>query len=168
MSLARIMPGTLRLGTLFPRALRPGTLYIAAAMLVAALFVGAAPNAGWAAEASQIDRKAVQSVIDGQIGAFKAHDHEKAYSFAGPGIRKIFPTVERFIGMVTGGYQPVYDPEHYSFGRSLDVDGTVHQEVILTDKNGKSWQAVYTLQKQEDGSWKITGVKLNPYKGVSA
>ncbi|MCG6859272.1 MAG: DUF4864 domain-containing protein [Salaquimonas sp.] len=122
----------------------------------------------FAADTAPADRLETQHVIDQQIGAFRAGDNEKAYSFAAPGIKQVFPTVERFIDMVTSGYMPVYDPESYVFGRSIDQGGQIHQEVIVTDRNGKTWQAVYTLQKQADDTWKITSVKLNPYKGASA
>ena len=121
----------------------------------------------FADDTSVADKQATQQVIERQIGAFKAGDHEKAYSFAAPGIKQVFPTVEHFINMVTTGYRPLYDPESYVFGRSVTLDGQIHQEVLVTDRSGKTWQAVYTLQKQEDGTWKVTGVKMNPYKGSS-
>lgn len=122
----------------------------------------------FAADTAPADRQATRNVIESQIGAFKAGDHDRAYSYAAPGIRQAFPTLDRFIGMVTSGYRPVYDPESYVFGRSVEESGQIHQEVIVTDRDGKTWQAVYTLQKQADGAWKITGVKLNPFKGASA
>jgi len=137
------------------------------AAVALAFFSLAFSPAARADEVPPADAKAVQEVIDGQIGAFRAQDHAKAYSFAAPGIRQVFPTVEGFMAMVTSGYQPVYDPESYTFGRNIAVGGQVHQELLITARDGKLWQAVYTLQKQEDGSWKVTGVKLNPFKGES-
>ena len=131
------------------------------------LFLLSPWSASFADETSDADRLATQQIIESQIGAFQSGDHEKAYSFAGPGIQRTFPTVERFIGMVTKGYGALYDPESYVFGRSIENAGQIHQEVLVTDRAGKTWQAVYTLQRQADGSWKITGVKLNPHKGTS-
>ena len=111
---------------------------------------------------------AIQQVIADQIGAFQAGEHERAYSHAAPNIKGVFPTVERFISMVQTGYPMVYDPDSYVFGRNTQISGELYQEVIINDRSGKQWQAVYTLRQQEDGSWKITGVKINPYKGASA
>ncbi|GIL01575.1 MAG: hypothetical protein BroJett030_14740 [Alphaproteobacteria bacterium] len=136
-------------------------------ILAAAVIVGALAAPAMAQNIAEADARAVQSVIDSQIGAFRAGDDQKAYSFAAPGIKAVFPTVERFMAMVKGGYQPVYDPQSYRFGRNLLVGDQVHQEVIITDRQGKLWQAVYTLSQQKDGSWKITGVKLNPFTGQS-
>jgi hypothetical protein len=114
------------------------------------------------------DAKAAQQVIGDQIEAFKAGDGAKAYSHAAPSIKQVFSSVEIFMNMVETGYMPLYKPESYVFGRNALISGQVHQEVIVTDPQGKQWQAVYTLVRQEDGSWKVTGVKLDPYKGVSA
>ena len=108
-----------------------------------------------------------QSVIRDQISAFRDRDHERAFSHAAPTIKQIFKTTENFIRMVKGGYMPLYDPDSYIFGRNFNLDGTIHQEVIATDAKGKQWQAVYTLKQQPDGSWKITGVKMEPYQGAA-
>jgi hypothetical protein len=113
------------------------------------------------------DTGATQGVIDDQIAAFRSGENDRAYSHAAPNIKRIFPDPERFIGMVKGGYEALYNPESYTFGRNTFINGEIYQELIVTDRAGKQWQAVYTLKKQEDGSWKITGVKMNPYKGAS-
>jgi hypothetical protein len=114
------------------------------------------------------DSLATQQVIGGQIEAFKAGDGAKAYSYAAPSIKQVFTTVDIFMNMVQTGYMPLYKPESYVFGKNALISGQVHQEVLVTDAQGKQWQAVYTLMRQDDGSWKVTGVKLNPYNGVSA
>lgn len=113
------------------------------------------------------DTTATQSVITDQISAFKAMDHGRAYSHAAPNIKTYFDTVEKFIGMVKGGYGALYAPDAYVYGRNMQLNGEIYQEVIVTDSSGKQWQAVYTLRQQADGSWKITGVKMNPYTGAS-
>lgn len=112
-------------------------------------------------------QSATRDVIRDQIGAFQNADHDRAYSHAAPSIKQIFKTTDDFIAMVKGGYLPLYNPDNFIFGRNINVDGSIHQEVIVTDQNGKQWQAVYTLKKQSDGSWKITGVKMEPYNGAA-
>lgn len=119
------------------------------------------------AQAQTTDENAVQSVIEDQINAFQAKDYDRAFSHAAPTIKQIFKTTDRFVGMVKNGYQPLYNPDSYAFSRSIEQGGSVYQEVIVTDKNGKQWQAVYTLKQQEDGSWKITGVKMEPTQGAA-
>ena len=124
-------------------------------------------NTAFAQNVSPDIQSATQNVIRDQITAFQSRDHDRAFSHAAPVIRNIFKTTDRFIGMVKGGYLPLYDPENYIFGRNIEIGGKIHQELIVTDQSGKQWQAVYTLQKQPDGSWKITGVKMDPYQGAT-
>ncbi len=113
------------------------------------------------------DTSATRGVIEDQIKAFQSGDGERAFGHAAPNIRNVFGSVERFLSMVQSGYPSLYNPQEYNFGRNALISGQVYQELLVTDGDGKQWQAVYTLQRQEDGSWKITGVKMNPYKGVS-
>lgn len=117
---------------------------------------------------SETDTVASRSVIEDQLDAFKARDLDRAYSHAAPNIRSIFPSVEQFSAMVERGYSAIFKHEAYVFGRNRQEAQDVFHEVIITDETGKQWQAVYSLQRQEDGSWQITGVKMNPYKGGSA
>lgn len=107
-----------------------------------------------------------QSVITDQLEAFKSGDTARAYSHAAPNIKRVFPDEQRFMQMVTTGYPMVNDPAGYRFGRAVETGGMLHQEVFITDRAGKTWQAVYMLQRQPDGSLKITGVKIEPSKGV--
>lgn len=133
-----------------------------------ALFITLLTVANTAAQnVSPEAQSATRNVIRDQIGAFQNLDHERAYSHAAPSIKQIFKTTDDFIAMVKGGYQPLYNPDNFIFGRNINLDGTIHQEVIVTDQNGKQWQTVYTLEQQPDGSWKITGVKMEPYNGAS-
>ena len=135
--------------------------------VMALLFLTAFAQPATAQGVSEADQAATQTVIRDQIEAFRAGDHVRAYSHAAPAIRGIFPTVDGFIAMVQGGYMALYRPAEFRFGRNTEINGEIFQELIVTDETGKLWQAVYTLRRQEDGSWKITGVKLNPHKGAS-
>ena len=102
-----------------------------------------------------------QTAIDGQIRAFLADKDAEAYAFAAPNVQTFFPTVESFMGMVKSGYTPVYRPQNWNFGRAeINETGAVAQEVLITDMTGKNWAALYTVQQQADGNWKITGVSL--------
>ncbi|MEM7693780.1 MAG: DUF4864 domain-containing protein [Pseudomonadota bacterium] len=112
------------------------------------------------------DSDAVRGIISAQLDAFRDGDAARAYSFAAPQIRRMFPTPERFIAMVRQGYKPVYEAREPVFLRSQTMgDGTFAQEVSLTDAAGRSWTALYTLAQQDDGGWKITGCFLREAPG---
>jgi hypothetical protein len=128
----------------------------------------AAAQIGAGGSTDAFDPSTIRSVISGQISAFLAGDMEQAYSFAAPSIRGRFSSVDQFIGMVKKGYAPVYAPRNYAFGKVLSTDGDVVQQVFVTGPEGKNWIAVYTLQHQPDGSWKISGCYLQPDESKGA
>jgi hypothetical protein len=121
------------------------------------------------ANADEVTQKQAQDIIRSQIEAFKSGEDAAAYSFASPMVKGFFPDVSIFMDMVKRGYQPVYNPKNYDFGRTKEpADGTVIQEVLVTGPDGKPWTAIYTLMRQSDGSWKINGVQLLPGDDSSA
>jgi hypothetical protein len=80
----------------------------------------------------------------------------------------MFPTVGSFMAMVRQGYGPVYRPGSYKFGELKETGGQIEQYVDIVDGNGEFWTARYTLKKQPDGSWKITGCTLEKKPGQVA
>lgn len=121
------------------------------------------------ARAGEADIKAAQTTIANQLEAFLAGDNETAYSYAAPNIKRMFPTLDRFMNMVTQGYQPVYQPQNYTFGKSEATgDNTIAQQVLLTGPDGKTYEAMYMLERQPDGSYLIKGVSLRASNALSA
>ena len=133
--------------------------------LVAVLTLGSLIMDAWAQSGPKLPpelQKTAETVIGGQISAFRAGDHEQAYSYAAPSIRQIFGSTARFIGMVKKGYGPIYGTRNWSFGRGEARGDALVQEVLLVGPQGRDWVALYTLRKQADGSWRIAGVQMKP------
>jgi hypothetical protein len=123
---------------------------------------------GSVAYAGDAEVKAAQTVIDSQLKAFQNDDSAAAYSFAAPSIRQIFPTVESFMEMVTNGYPPVHHPQSYAFGKVEETGATsIIQQVLIVGPDGKDYEAVYTLERQADGRYLITGVSLRASNTLS-
>jgi hypothetical protein len=121
-----------------------------------------------AGSAGKAEIRAAQSAIDGQMQAFSRNDNEGAYAFAAPNIKRIFPTVDIFMDMVTGAYQPVHKPRSYAFGKVEEMSATsIIQQVLIVGPDGKDYEAVYTLELQPDGAWRITGVSLRASNSLS-
>lgn len=111
---------------------------------------------------------AAQSSIEAQLKAFLADDNAAAYSYAAPNVKKIFPTLDIFMGMVAGGYQPVQKPQSYSFGKSEWTGAnSIAQQVFIVGPDGKDYEALYTLELQPDGVWRITSVSLRAANTLS-
>ena len=114
----------------------------------------------------ETDSAAIQTVISDQIAAFQAGDGERAYGHAAPSIKRLFPTVGIFMQMVEQGYEPVFRPRSFAFIDQQVGSYDAVQYVDLVGPDGAAWIAMYTLKRQPDGSWKITGCRLKPATGV--
>jgi hypothetical protein len=64
------------------------------------------------------------------------------------------------MSMVQSGYAPVYRHKSFEFGDSKIEGSSVAQRVHIIDANGEAWEALYTLEQQADGNYKITGCSL--------
>ena len=113
-----------------------------------------------AAPACADDVATAQSVIRAQEQAFVHDDASAAYSYAAPAIKQIFPAPDIFMSMVQNGYAPVYRHKSFEFGDSKTGANWIAQRVHIVDANGEAWEALYTLEQQPDGSYKITGCSL--------
>jgi hypothetical protein len=136
--------------------------------IVAALVLVAVVALPGLSRADDARSDAIRTVIASQIEAFQADDGTRAYSFAAPSIRRIFTSPEMFMSMVRSGYQPVYRPKSVTYGRLREEGGVIVQEVFLVGPDDKSYTALYALQQQDDGSWKISGcsIALSPGESV--
>ncbi|TPQ30444.1 DUF4864 domain-containing protein [Bradyrhizobium guangdongense] len=115
---------------------------------------------GGASALAADDIAAAQGVIRAQEQAFGRDDAAAAYSHAAPAIKQIFPAADIFLSMVQNSYAPVYRHRSFEFGE-VKVDGTwIAQRVNIVDDKGDGWVALYTLEQQPDGSYKITGCSL--------
>ena len=133
------------------------TRLLTAVALVGALTVPATAPAGTLGTG---DETAIRMLIEDQIEAFRRDDGDAAYAMASPTIRGIFPTVAQFMAMVRQGYQPVYRPRSVVFGALAETAQGPIQQVFLTGPDGQSYVAVYSLERQADGAWRIGGVVI--------
>ncbi len=132
------------------------------------LFFGLASFAH-AQAVSDAESAEFQKIITAQIDAFKSDDGQAAYSFAAPNIRMIFPSADLFMGMVKNGYPQVYRPRSYKFtGAVIDPAGRPSQKVLFIGPDGRAYTAIYTMEKQPDGSWKIAACAILREVGMDA
>jgi hypothetical protein len=106
------------------------------------------------------DVAAAQNVIRSQEQAFARDDAAAAWSHASPALQEIFQRPEIFMQMVQQGYAPVYRHRSFEFGEAKVAGGQIAQRVHIVDENGEAWEALYTLEQQPDGSFRITGCSL--------
>ncbi|MGH6719676.1 MAG: DUF4864 domain-containing protein [Alphaproteobacteria bacterium] len=140
-------------------AMRRTRAVVVLALVVLALVFGA--PAAWADGLPEADRGAIRAVIEAQLQAFRDDDGPRAYGFAAPGIQRIFPTHQVFMAMVRTGYPAVYRAAETEF-RDIEplADGRWRQHVLIVGADGEVVLALYTMERQTDGTWKIAGCRL--------
>lgn len=129
------------------------------------LLLAATPFPAFAQSVGSGDFRAVREVIEAQLDAFRRDDAERAFSYAAPGIRSTFGSAQNFMAMVREQYRVVYRPRSVSFDAPRVVDGELVQPVRMTDDAGRTWLALYPMEKQADGRWRINGCQLTRLAG---
>lgn len=104
---------------------------------------------------------AMRRVIDAQLDAFARDDDQGAFAFASPGIQERFGSAATFAQMVREQYAVVYRPASRAFLHPVVEDGTVIFPVQLSDRHGRVWVALYTMQRVA-GDWRVAGCQLVP------
>jgi hypothetical protein len=114
------------------------------------------------------DATAIREVIQNQIEAFLRDDGAKAFGYASPMIQEKFGDPSNFMNMVRSGYPQVYRPKTVEFEElSVEEVGPV-QNVLVVGPDGIPVLAIYLMQRQPDGSWRINGVYLTRIPDQSA
>jgi hypothetical protein len=120
--------------------------------------------ASCASVAEQSDNTGLQfqRIINSQIEAFARDDGEAAFAYAAPPFQEQIGSPGAFMAMVRAEFRPVYRPRSVEFDEPIEIDGNYAQPVHILGPNGRLVLAMYHMQKQSDGSWRIAGVELRP------
>lgn len=114
-----------------------------------------------AAARAASDQDEIKTVIESQLNAFANDDGAEAFTFAAPVVKQLFRTPEQFMAMVKNGYKPVYRNSNRIFGDIFqDGLGRPAMRVVLTGADGKRYEALYAMEKQADGTWKIASCTI--------
>ena len=142
---------------------------VLAALTPLCLLAGAAiAKPGLQTAAAEPDQQAIEQTIRGQMDAFQRDDAPGAFAFAAPGTQQRFGDAGTFLDMVRRAYQPVYHPHGVDFTRLSTQDGTIMQSVELIGPDGAAYTALYTMEHEADGSWRILACMLVPTQRVGA
>jgi len=113
-------------------------------------------------EPSDSDWKAMQRIISEQRAALVAGESVKAFSYASPGIRAQFGDAETFLELVRTSYAPLLTARYVEFLQGAVIDGTVVVPLRLIDADNTVRVALYTMERQRDGRWRIAGCRIAP------
>ena len=141
---------------------------LAASLIVAMLCCSHSPaRANDAAPISVTDRQAIEHVITSQLDAFHQDADDAAFGFASPNIQAMFGDAPHFMAMVRQAYPPVYRWRSFKFGQLTTTNERVVQNVMLVGPDGAAALALYTMEREQDGTWRIDGCALTKPLGLS-
>lgn len=132
-----------------------------------AMLLGLVMSAALALPVAADDKSDITGVIQRQIDAFLAEDVATAFSFASPGIKRLFGTPDRFGSMVREGYPMVWRPADVRYLDLKTEGGFPVQQVLITDEAGATHVLEYQMLQTESG-WQIGGVRILRAPGVGA
>ena len=111
---------------------------------------------------SRADRLAIQNVIAAQIKAFEREDDLAAFSLAAPDVRRQFGSAQAFMTMVKSGYESLYRNRSATFLETSMVDGGIVQSMRIVQSDGDVVIALFNMERQANGDWRIAGCELTP------
>jgi hypothetical protein len=108
------------------------------------------------------DWKSIKQVIAAQRAALIAGKGEKAFGYATPAIRAQFGEADIFMAMVQVGYPALLTARYTEFLEGAVIDGLIIQPLRLVDADNSVRVALYTMEKQKNGAWRISGCRIGP------
>ncbi len=146
-----------------PRNVSPLLRLLAIAGVFASIFCSSTACAAGPQKALRLtaaEWRAIQAVVTKQMNAFRLDDGDVAFSLASPGVRQAFESANNFMEMVRTEYGAVYRPRTYRFLKPAVFDGEPVQPVQVIALDGAVSIAAFSLERQPDRSWRISGCRL--------
>jgi hypothetical protein len=150
---------------------RSSRLFVSAVAL-AALVIGAAvpaqpapreaPVDGGGAALSTGEWSSIKRIIGDQLAALRSGDAARAFSFASTGIRDQFDDAPTFLLMVQQRYGVLLTARYTEFLEGAVIDGHTIQPLRLVMSDDTVLVALYEMQRDEGGGWRIAGCVIAP------
>jgi hypothetical protein len=104
----------------------------------------------------------MRRVIAAQRAALVAGDGERAFGFATPALQRRFGDAAAFMRMVGDGYRALVEARDAEFLEGAVIAGDVVQPLRLVLADGTILVAIYGMQRQPDGGWRISACVIAP------
>lgn len=114
------------------------------------------------------DYAAFRALILAQIDALRRDDFAAAYALAAPSMKALYPNVQAFTQVIRGRYAQLIKPKTVVFGTVSQTSQGPVQRVFLTGNDGRPYVVTYSLQRQSDTTWLISGHTIARDNGSSA
>ncbi len=105
-------------------------------------------------------RAAAHALLAEHLHALARDDAATAYAHLAPNLQAIFPTPGEFLDIVRSRFAPVYQPKRFEFREGFETGDHMVVPVYLVGRHDGTALAIYGLQRQENGDWRITACNL--------
>ncbi|HEY1862663.1 MAG TPA: DUF4864 domain-containing protein [Roseiarcus sp.] len=112
------------------------------------------------APAEELTAARSRAIVERQFDAFERDDGEAAYALAAPTIKEMFGDAAHFMAMVRDHYAPVYRHRSVEFGAFKESGDQASLAATLVDNDNVVWTALYSLSRDANGDWLISGCVL--------
>ncbi|MES2536040.1 MAG: DUF4864 domain-containing protein [Pseudomonadota bacterium] len=129
-----------------------------------------APLATCGASAEEVaapDAQEIHALVQEQLEAFANDDAEKAFDLTTDSAREQLGSADDFLLMIKTEYPAIYRHRRALFSVAESVAGNTFQIVRLTDGENNVWLAIYQVERESNGRWKIDGCILVATSSVS-
>ena len=139
----------------------PQRLFVQVALLLIGLVSTGLIQAGQ--PLADPDRMAIRQTVERHLDALAKNDAEAAFALASTRMRARAGSAQAFVDMVHDSYGAVVRPRVVFFQDITMVGSMPAQRVMLLDARGRPWTAVFPMQREAGGDWRIDGCML--YEG---
>jgi hypothetical protein len=141
-------------------------LFAVFGLVLCAALAFAQPATGPTHSAAEWER--IRAVVTAQRAALVDGDGEGAFAFATPALRRQYGSAQAFMRMVRSGYQALVDARYVELLDGAVIEGSTIQPLRLVMPDGAVLVALYTMERQRDGGWRIAGCVIAPSTVKSA
>ena len=101
-------------------------------------------------------------MIAAQREALVRGAQDEAFAFATPAIRQRYGDAETFMRMVRESYRALVEARYAEFLDGAVIAGDVVQPLRLVLHDGTVLVAIYGMQREADGRWRISACVIAP------
>lgn len=130
-----------------------------AAVCLAAV-VGFSAGHAEAEDGAANSAQAITGVVRLQLEAFADDDAEKAFSLSTETTRNLAGTPNEFMQVIRRKFTPIYRHRQAFFSEPEIIGPHALQVVQLIDHDNLIWIAIYQVEQETDGAWRIDGCQL--------
>jgi hypothetical protein len=114
------------------------------------------------------DRLAIKDAVRDQLRALATLKAGDAFAQLAPSTQKYFGEPDTFLLQIAENVAPILSTKKFAFIGVGRDETSVFQEVLITDEAGLKWMANFQVQRQPDGSWRVSGCVVDVARGQAA